>query len=47
MKTNKMHYFSNLFDKVLYVVSASVVRMTTLADANRTRMKIPMACIQC
>jgi len=32
VKANDMHYFSNLFDK------ASVVMMTTLADANRTSM---------
>jgi len=34
MKANKIHYFSNLFDTVLY---CSFI-LTTLADANRTRM---------
>ena len=45
MKANEMHYFSNLFDKVLYMFwtgPLSVIRsssiLTTLADANRTRM---------
>jgi len=39
MKANKMHYFSNLFDKVLYMfrtgpLSISVV-LTTLADSQQ------------
>jgi len=54
MKANKMQYFSNLFDKVLYMFRTrptSIIRristlytrnrcsiLTTLADANRTRM---------
>jgi len=38
MKANEMCYFSNLFDKVVMLASASVVRMTSLADTNRTSM---------
>jgi hypothetical protein len=32
---------------LVMLASASVVGMTTLADASRTSMKIPIACIQC
>jgi len=54
MKANEMHYFSDLFDKVLCMFRTcplSIIRsistllawsgwniLTTLADANRTRM---------
>jgi len=40
MKAHEMHYFSNLFDKVLYMFRRrplSII-LTTLADANRTSM---------
>jgi len=42
MKAKETHYFSSLFDKVLYMfrkcpLSAIVVILTTIADANRTR----------
>ena len=35
-----MHYFSNLFDNVLYMLRTGPlpIRLTTLADANRTSM---------
>ena len=57
IKANEMHYFSNLFDKVLCVSDRStvhrkeylsVVILTTLADVNRTlTWQIPIARIQC
>jgi len=41
MKANEMDYFSYLFYEVLYTFRTCplpIIRMTTLADANRTRM---------
>jgi len=39
MKTNEMHCFSNVFDKLLYMFrTASVVILISLADVNRTSM---------
>jgi len=39
MKTNEMHYFSNLFDKALYMFRMLACSgCSILADANRTRM---------
>jgi len=42
MKANKMHYFSNIFDKVLYVFRTCPLSrwniLTTLADVSITRM---------
>jgi len=39
MKTNEMHYFSNVFDKILYVfrtVPLSIIRsVSTLYTRNR------------